>query len=183
MNDSPEDQLQDIAQLGVPLSLQNDGYSCVPHCLKMVLEYLHRTHPEILVLPIEEIIRAIGTTELGTEYGSIENINKLLEKSIPSVDFKRDASSRDWKSVQKDLQEGKPVILWIKCRDQLGHPYNHSVVVDGYINKKVLYKDPLYGDMEEGIDTFLSKWDEMDRYTIRVKVGERTERKITEYLP
>jgi len=37
--------------------------------------------------------------------------------------------------------------------------------------------------MEEGIDTFLSKWDEMDRYTIRVKVGERTERKITEYLP
>ena len=125
---------------------------------------------------------AIGTTELGTEYDAIENINKLIEKSIPSVEFKRDATYPEWDSIVNDLGDGKPVILWIECRDQLGHPYNHSVVVEGYRYNKVTYKDPLHGDREEGIDTFLPKWDAIDRYTIRVKVGERKERKITEFL-
>ena len=30
--------------------------------------------------------------------------------------------------------------------------------------------------------TFLPKWDIVDRYTIRVKVGERVERKLTEFI-
>jgi len=148
----------------------------------MVLDFLSKQNPKLVIPSLEEIITAIGTNELGTEYGSIENINQLLEKSVPSVEFKRDSSYPDWKSILSDLADGKPVILWIECKDQLGNRYGHSIVVNGYINNKVLYKDPLNGNMDEGIDTFLSKWDEMNRYTIRVKVGERTERKITEFL-
>ena len=34
----------------------------------------------------------------------------------------------------------------------------------------------------EGIEIFLPKWDAMDRYSIRVKIGERKERRITEFL-
>ena len=127
-------------------------------------------------------MKAICTTELGTEYDAIEKINKLVEKSIPSVEFKRDSTYPQWDSIVEDLGDKKPVVIWIECKDQLGHPYGHSVVVDGYINNKVLYKDPLHGDMEEGIDTFLSKWDAMDRYAIRVKVGERKGRKLTEFM-
>lgn len=164
------------------MSLQGDGFSCVPYCLKMVLEYLNKKYSQVLLPSIEDIIKAVGTTELGTEYDAIENINKLIEKSIPSVEFKRDATYPQWDSVVSDLEDGKPAIIWVECRDQLGHPYFHSIVIDGYMNNKVLYKDPLYGDREEGIDTLLPKWDAMDRYTIRVKVGERTERKITEFL-
>jgi len=29
---------------------------------------------------------------------------------------------------------------------------------------------------------FLPKWDALDRYAIRVKVGERVERKLTEFI-
>jgi len=148
----------------------------------MVLEYLNNKYPQVVLPTLEDIIIAVGTTELGTEYSAIENINRLIEKSIPSVEFKRDATYPQWDSIVSDLEDGKPVIIWIECRDQLGHPYCHSVVVDGYTYNKVLYKDPLHGEIEEGIDTLLFKWDAIDRYTIRVKVGERTERKITEFL-
>ena len=148
----------------------------------MVLDYLHTKHGQVATLELDAILRSVGTTELGTEFGSIENINKLLEKCVPSVEFRRDSSYPPWDSILKDLGESKPVILWVELKDQLGRPYGHSVVVEGYTNNKVLYKDPLHGDLKEGIDTFLSKWDAMDRYTIRVKVDERAERKLTEYI-
>ena len=148
----------------------------------MVLDYLKAKHPEAIAPTLENIMKAVGTTELGTDFVSIENINPLLEKSVPSVEFKKDSSYPNWETITADLLESKPVILWIECINHLGNPYGHSVVVDGYTKNKVLYKDPLHGNVEEGIDTFLLKWDAMDRYTIRVKVGERIERKITEYL-
>ncbi|MFH2110804.1 MAG: C39 family peptidase [Candidatus Bathyarchaeota archaeon] len=178
----PSDKQAKKLYLGVPLSLQSNGYSCVPHCLKMVLDYLHIHHNQVVVPELDEIMKAVGTTELGTEFGSIENINRLLEKSVPSVEFRRDSSYPQWETIIKDIEETKPVILWVELKDQIGRPYGHSVVVEGYTNNKVLYKDPLHGDLKEGIDTFLSKWDAMDRYTIRVKVDERAERKLTEYI-
>ena len=124
----------------------------------MVLEYLYEHHPQVVNATLEDIMLAIGTTELGTEYNAIENINKLIERSIPSVEFKRDATYPQWDSIVSDLKDGKPVILWIECRDQLGHLYYHSVVVEGYRYNKVSYKDPLHGEREEGIDTFLPEY-------------------------
>jgi hypothetical protein len=54
----------------------------------MVLDYLHIHHNQVVVPELDDIMKAVGTTELGTEFGSIENINRLLEKSVPSVEFR-----------------------------------------------------------------------------------------------
>ena len=171
-----------MTNLNVPHSYQPDGHSCVPYCLLMVLNYLHSKHPGVIVPSIDKITQTIGTTELGTDFNSIENINTIIEESTPSVEFKTDQRYPNWDSILKDLQDQKPVILWIECRDQLGVPYTHSVAVDGYTKNKVFYKDPLHGTIEEEMTTFLPKWDAVDRYTIRVRVGERVERKLTEYI-
>ena len=171
-----------MTKLNVPHRYQPDGHSCVPYCLYMVLEYLVSKHPGVTAPTIEQIAQTIGTTELGTDFNSIENINIIIDESIPSVEFKTDKTYPNWDSISKDIQDQKPVILWIECRDQLGVPYTHSVVVDGYTKNKVFYKDPLHGTIEEDMTTFLPKWDALDRYAIRVKVGERVERKLTEFI-
>lgn len=171
-----------MTRLGVPHIYQSDGHSCVPYCLLMVLKALHSKHEGIVVPSIERISEIIGTTQLGTEFNSIEKINFLIEESIPSVEFKTDTSYPSWDSIVNDLKDQKPVITWIECHDLLGIPFTHSIVIDGYSKNKVFYKDPLYGIIEENITSFLTKWDAVDRYTIRVKVGERIERKLTEFI-
>lgn len=171
-----------MTNLNVPHSYQPDGHSCVPYCLHMVLEYLKSQHDGVIVPSVEKISQVIGTTLLGTDFNSIENINLIIQESIPSVEFKTDKTYPNWDSITKDIQNNKPVILWIECQDQLGIPYTHSIVVDGYTRNKVFYKDPLHGTIEESLATFLPKWNAVDRYTIRVKVGERLERKLTEFI-
>lgn len=171
-----------MTKLNVPPDFQPDGHSCVPYCLYMVLNYLKTHHKEVIAPSVEKIALTIGTTQLGTDFNSIENINIIIEESIPSVEFKTDKTYPNWDSIIKDIQDDKPVILWIECQDQLGIPYTHSIVVDGYTRNKVFYKDPLHGTIEESLATFLPKWNAVDRYTIRVKVGERLERKLTEFI-
>ena len=94
-----------MTKLNVPHSYQPDGHSCVPYCLYMVLKYLNSKHPGVTVPTIEQIAQTIGTTELGTDFNSIENINIIIDESIPSVEFKTDKTYPNWDSISKDLQD------------------------------------------------------------------------------
>lgn len=184
MTPKENDEIQDAAsELEIPIILQQDDYTCVPCCIKMVLEHLSRVYNTIPIFELHDIVECIGTTDLGTPNGSnLDNINDMLIKCVPSIEFYRDNSYPRWASIVKDLSDNKPVILWILCQDPAGRYFDHSVVVIGYENRKVFYIDPIYGRQEESIDTFLEKWEEVDRFAIRLKVGERIERKLTEYL-
>jgi len=71
----------------------------------MVLKYLNSKHPGVTVPTIEQIAQTIGTTELGTDFNSIENINIVIDENMPSVEFKTDKTYPNWDSISKDIQD------------------------------------------------------------------------------
>jgi len=177
--------LEDFSSIEVKISpfLQQDNFSCVPCCIKMVIDYFASIHSNIVTYELQEIANCIETTELGTcNNSNLDNINKLLEKSIPSLEFIRDNSYPSWDSIIDDLNNGKPVILWIECRDKANRYFGHSVVVTGYYNGNVIYIDPIFGEQKEHIGSFFQKWESFDRFAIRVKIGERKVRRLTEFI-
>lgn len=172
-----------VSDFEISITLQQDDYSCAPYCIKMILDYLSQIYDSIPNIEPNEIAECIGTTEMGTPSGSnLDNINGLLTRCVPSIEFYRDTSHPRWASIVKDLSGNKPTILWILCEDAAGRYFEHSVVVTGYKNRRVIYIDPIYGRREESVDTFLEKWEDVDRFAIRLRVGERIERKLTEYI-
>ena len=165
-------------KLDVPLEYQEDDFSCVPVCIKMVLEYVRKHNPLGFIpnMDVKEISRTIGTDELGTALENVKKINEKLLKAVPSIEFVAEINC-NFAEIEHEILHGKPVIAWIKI------PFCHSVVVTG-LNKEsliVYYNDPQRGRRSMEMGKFMSAWCEMDNVLIKVKIGEKVQRIIPEY--
>ena len=164
--------------LDVPLEYQEDDFSCVPVCIKMVLEFVRikNVGGYIPNMNLEEISKAIGTDELGTPLDNIKMINEKLIKAVPSIEFvTKENCSFD--EIEEEILKGNPVIAWVKI------PHPHSVVVTGF-NKDLLivyYNDPEVGKRQIEMGKFTSAWNTMDNILVKVKIGEKIQRIIPEY--
>jgi len=164
--------------LDVPLIYQEKDFTCVPVCIKMVLDSIRaqNTNGYIPTMNVEEISMTIGTDELGTSLEDVEKINEKLVKAIPSIEFVAEMN-RGFDEIEKEILQGKPVIAWIKI------PYAHSVVITG-VDKTLLtvyYNDPQRGKKQMDMGKFISCWQEADNTLIKVKIGEKIQRIMPEY--
>jgi ABC-type bacteriocin/lantibiotic exporter with double-glycine peptidase domain len=167
------------SNLDVPMIFQENDFSCTPVCIKMVLEFIYKEHQEgsFPNMNVEEICNAMGTDLLGTPLENVDNINKKLDKAVPSIEFKAEMNCT-FEEIENEILQGKPVIAWLKI------PYSHSVVVTGLDKERlrIYCNDPEKGKRQMEMGKFISAW--IDNYSvlIKVRIGEKIQRKIPEYI-
>jgi len=176
-----QDQLESTAtgKLNVPLvlPLQTDGYSCVPRCIKMIFDYVGANFegraPNLDVSDIAEIVE---TKADGTLPEKVRNLNddKHVLKAVPSIEFDVDLKPHSLVEIEKEIDEKRPVIAWVELSNGV-HRCAHAVVVSGLDRDKhlIYYNDPIFGEKEEEIGSFMSRWEKLDRILIKVKIGKR----------
>ncbi len=166
-------------QLDVPLELplQDDGFSCVPRCVKMVLQYvIDKLNGRIPNISLEEIAKVIETCQDGTFPDKVMNLNKdkRILRASPSIEFNHEMKSHTIQEIENEILAGRPVIAWIEMGDD-GRSCAHGVVITGIdINhSNIYYNDPIFGKMVEELSVFTSKWDSVFRILITIKIGQR----------
>ena len=170
--------------LPVPyVSQGDDGNFCVPACLKMILDYLGKaTGNPSLSFSLKQIARIIHTKSDGTDFDDVVDINKRLERVVPSVEFEVNPRPYNFKDIEHELANQRPVIAWLYISDANGGCC-HSAVVTGYdrINQKIMINDPLRGQLSMAVGDFMDEWQKTSQTLIRLKLGTRIQRRMTEF--
>lgn len=176
-----QDQLESTAtgKLNVPLvlPLQTDGYSCVPRCIKMIFDYVGANFEgRVPNLDVSDIAEIVETKADGTLPEKVRNLNdgKHVLKAVPSIEFDVDLKPHSLVEIEKEIDEKRPVIAWVELSNGV-HKCAHAVVVSGLDRDKhlIYYNDPIFGEKEEEIGSFMSRWEKLDRILIKVKIGKR----------
>jgi hypothetical protein len=127
-------------------------------------------------LDVSDIAEIIETKADGTLPENIRNLNddKRVLKAIPSIEFDVDLKPHSLAEVEKEIDEKRPVIVWVELSNGV-HRCAHAVVVSGLDRDKhlIYYNDPIFGEKEEEIGSFMSRWEKLDRILIKVKIGKR----------
>jgi len=177
--------ITDKLEVPLVLPLQNDGHSCVPRCIKMIFEYIgNRLGGQAPNLDIDDIAEIIETKIDGTLPEKVKKLNTNLDvlRSIPSLEFDVDLKTHSFSEIEDEIKANRPVIAWIELSDGI-HRCGHAVVVTGLDREKhlIYFNDPMFGEKQEEIGSFMSRWDNLDRILIKVKIGKREQRLLDEY--
>lgn len=168
------------------LSQGDSGNLCVPVCLKMLLDYLKEAtrDPKIPSFSVQQIARIVHTKQDGTDFPDVEEINKRLEKTVPSLEFEVDDRSYQFREIEDELLQQRPVIAWLYVRDVDGGSFRHAAVVtgDAKVDQKMMLNDPFRGQISIPVGDFMAEWQRTEQMLIRVKLGDRLQRKMTEYF-
>ncbi len=177
------------APLPVPLllPLQEDGFSCVPRCVKMVFMYIEETHNPCRVpnFDLEKIGDIVETMGDGTFPDKILNLNSVREISSarPSIEFEHKIKFHSLNELIEEIDDKQPPIAWILSQDTAKlHKFDHAVVVSNVENDRVYYNDPMFGKQSDPTDEFLAKWDEEDRVLVKVKIGKKKQKMLEDLL-
>lgn len=177
-----------VPPLKVPFISQPSEYTCVPACLKMVLDYVRQvlleTAPEMPIFEIGEIAKIVGTLHNGTTLPNVLKINRALRRAIPSVEFSVDFNPHDFTEIVEELRTWKPVIPWLLRREGQ-RAYEHVVIVTGYdpVEQLIAVNDP-QGSVPSEIEVaeFMNQWEGADRILIKLKVDQKIQRLITDWV-
>ena len=175
-------------KLRVPLvtPLQEDGYSCVPRCIKMIFMYignfLEGHAPD---LDINEIAEIIETKQDGTLLENVKNLNtnSTVLRAIPSLEFDVDLKMHSLSEIEEEIKNNRPVIAWVELSEGI-HRCAHAIVITDLDRDKdlICYNDPMFGEIQEEIGSFMARWERLDRLLIKVKIGKREQRLLDEYV-
>lgn len=168
----------------VPFSQQKDHYSCVAHCLWMVINHFgNKDGHNVPNLSVDEIrVKIKSSQELATDLENVININDPLKKANPILTFYPDVNY-SWDDILSELREQRPVIAWMR---EFPDPYDwaHSVVLVSFdpTTNRLVYIDPLEGEKVIYVGDFLEKWENAYKALIIVKVGEVFQIKLDDAL-
>jgi hypothetical protein len=169
------------------IPLQEDGFSCVPRCVKMIFMFVQNTYENCVVpdFDIEKIGKIVGTMAEGTLPEDVPNLNKVREvsRALPSIEFEHKPRLHELDDIIDEIDDRQPPIAWIWSshdKDQR-RKFHHAVVVTGVENGRIYYNDPIFGKQDEQKDDFLPKWYDEDRVLVKVKIGKRIQ-KLEEFL-
>lgn len=176
-----------MVKLKVPLvlPLQEDGYSCVPRCIKMIFMYISNCLEGVAPdLDIDDIAEIMETRVDGTLPENVRNLNTNLKvlRAIPSLEFDV-GLMHSFSEIEEEIGANRPVIAWVELSEGI-HRCAHAIVITGLDKEKhlIYYNDPIFGEKEEEIGTFMSRWENVDRLLIKVKIGKREQRLLDEYV-
>lgn len=163
---------KEIIELNVPSYRQTENYTCVPSCCKMMLDYLNHEKLKIPESDLDEnrIAKVMNTTVSGTVFSEVENINKVMIKSDPSVEFRAEFQPHTLDDIRKELQKELPVSVWISTGSV---DFLHSIVITGIddIKKTISYNDPIYGTKTMSQSEFVTKWEKGEALMIKTEIG------------
>jgi hypothetical protein len=175
-----------MPKLNVPmfLPLQEDGHSCVPRCVKMILMYIENSFEDrVPDFDIEKIGKITETRRDGTYPEKIMNLNKVKEvlTAMPSIEFEYEMKRHTIDEIEKELKDKQPLIAWVTLMS--GRRPAHAVVITGLDmeTRTVYYNDPIFGEQEEDLPSFLTRWEDQDRTLIKTKIGKKTQRILEEF--
>jgi hypothetical protein len=171
------------------LPRQEDGFSCVPRCVKMIFMYIGNSFegraPDF---DLERIGKIIETKGDGTFPEKVLNLNsnKISEvaSAIPSIEFELKLSPHSLDEIESEIVDKQPPIAWIRLYDEEHiKKCAHAVVITGIEREKglVYYNDPIFGEKTARITDFVTLWDEEDRILIKVKIGKKKQRMLEEF--
>jgi hypothetical protein len=127
-------------------------------------------------LDVSDIAEIVETKADGTLPEKVRNLNddKHVLKAVPSIEFDVDLKPHSLVEIEKEIDEKRPVIAWVELSNGV-HRCAHAVVVSGLDRDKhlIYYNDPIFGEKEEEIGSFMSRWEKLDRILIKVKIGKR----------
>ncbi|WGM90694.1 MAG: papain-like cysteine protease family protein [Candidatus Bathyarchaeum tardum] len=174
--------------LSVPLvePLQEDGFSCIPRCVKMVLMFIKNFYPQGRVpdFDLEEIGKIIDTRADGTYPNMILNLNSVPEvlAAIPSIEFEYALKWHTLTELETEIGDGQPPIVMIDLKDDQ-HRCKHAVVITevNESTNQVYFNDPIYGERSMYIPDFLASWDSWDREVVKIKIGKKKQRMLEEF--
>jgi len=151
----------------------------------MVMDYLKNALSiNVSNLTIDEIAKIVETKEDGTLIDDVEkmNSNKKILQAVPSIEFKVKYSCK-FSEIENEINAERPVIVYLYVRED-HRGFVHSVVITGLDkeNNLIFYNDPIFGEVQEDIGTFISMWEEVDSLMIKVEKGKREQRKMSEYI-
>jgi ABC-type bacteriocin/lantibiotic exporter with double-glycine peptidase domain len=141
-------------RLNVPYYRQEQPHTCVPACLRMVLEFFGTTITE------EDLVQRCGTTLLGTGRMEMAQAAATLQLAARVVNH----LSRE--DVELCLSQGWLLIAWID--PSLLYPglfaCSHAVVLVGLEPGSVTYHDPEAGaDRIASWEQFHAAWERRQR--------------------
>jgi len=164
-----------IMKLNVPHIDQNDPYSCVPICPKMVLTYLVIENKiRVPDLTLDQIRKAVDTRIDGTNLDNVSKINrKLVRGASHRVEFMT-SEGNAFDVIKRELAEGRPVIAWIRQTSD-ERVLGHSVVITGLdeASLTITYDDPMEGERTQNIPTFMREWDNNANVLVMVRVDRK----------
>lgn len=165
---------------GLTFSQQTDHYTCVPHCLWMVLEKIKKMVPNHTIknyTPEEIALIVKSKPRLATSFNDIQYLNEELKEQTPIVTFKPDSGYK-WDDIINELKSEKPVIAYLK-----GNPRRriaHAVVVTKYDkgNDQVTYIDSKSGSQTIYVADFMDYWDNAANVLYPTEVGKLIQTKF-----
>ena len=126
-------------------------------------------------LKLRTIAKIVGAhPEAGTPPGNIEHINILLGDSFPEIRM-MDSVGGTFSVIKEEIDEGRPVVAWIKIAEDEEDLLFHSVVVNGYDEHltTIYYIDPEQDtnnyQLKDPIGTFIDDKLTVDGHLIRMK--------------
>jgi hypothetical protein len=178
-----------MSKLNVPilLPLQEDGFSCVPRCVKMILMYIENSFEDYVPdFDLDRIEKIIETKADGTYPEKVMNLNKVKEvlTSMPSIEFEVEFKRHTIDEIVAELNEKQPMIAWTTLVDENKvRKCAHAVVITDLDKESSLicYNDPIFGERTEDLSSFLAKWENQDRVLIKVKIGKKPQRMLEEF--
>ena len=136
-------------------------------------------------LDIDDIAQILGTQADGTLPERVRNLNTNTDvlRAIPSLEFDVDLKMHSLSEIEAEIEGNRPVIAWVELSEGV-HRCTHAVVVTAVDRDENLlyYNDPIFGEREEEIGSFLARWENADRILVRVRIGKREQRLLDEYV-
>lgn len=176
-------QNKESIKLDVPSYRQTENYTCVPSCCKMMLDYLNHKKLKIPESTLDEnqIAKIMNTTVSGTIFYEVENINKVMIKSDPSIEFRAEFKHHTLDDIRKELRKELSVSVWISTGSV---DFLHSIVITGIddMKKIIFYNDPIYGMKIINQSEFVTKWEKGNALMIKTEIG-RINRYTLDYFP
>lgn len=158
----------------LPFSQQTDHYTCVPHCLLMVLDEIKKIIPKNTIknYTSEEIATLVRSKpRLATSFNDVQYLNEELKEQTPIVTFNPDSGFK-WDDIKNELRAEKPVIAYLKGNPN--HLIAHAVVVTKFDkdNDQITYTDPKLGKKTIYVADFMDYWDNASNVLYLVEVGK-----------
>jgi len=136
-------------------------------------------------LDIDDIAEIMETRADGTLPEKVKNLNTNPDvlRVIPSLEFDVDLRMHSFSEIEEEIEANRPVIAWVDLSEGI-HRATHAVVITGLDREQdlIYYNDPMFGELQQDISTFVSRWENVDRLLIKVKIGKREQRLLDEYV-
>ena len=135
---------------------------------------------------LDKIGKVIETKDDGTFPEKVLNLNKVKEvaTAMPSIEFEVELKKHTLDEISEEINDKQPPIAWVVLTDEEGiHRCAHAVVITDIDRKndRIYYNDPMFGEKDEDLSSFLTRWDYEDRVLIKVKIGKKAQRMLEEF--